>query len=129
MTGAMEARAGARRQLFDTGFRAALCQTYADLLRRQRTAATPFAQWSDDNRRAHDFVWLGGAFDREQVSDSELELALIPFRLDSSEPRSISDSRRVTSEERPIVKVHRRGQSGLEIGLELAEAFPYPLSD
>lgn len=67
MTGAMEAGAGARRQIFDAGFRAALCRTYADLLRRQRTAATPFAQWSDDNRRAHDFVWLGGAFDREQV--------------------------------------------------------------
>jgi hypothetical protein len=28
------------------GFGAALCKTYADLLRRQRTAASPFVQWS-----------------------------------------------------------------------------------
>lgn len=52
---------------FGTEFRSALCRTYADLLRRQRTAGTPFAQWSDDTRRSHEFVWLGGAFDREQL--------------------------------------------------------------
>ncbi|MGQ0850034.1 MAG: AAA domain-containing protein [Actinomycetota bacterium] len=49
----------------EDGLLAALCRTYADLLRRQRTAATPFAQWSKATRRAHDFVWLGGRFDSE----------------------------------------------------------------
>jgi len=48
-------------------FRAALCSTYADLLGRQRTATTPFAQWSHATRRAHEFVWLGGAFDWERL--------------------------------------------------------------
>ena len=53
--------------VFGAEFRSALCRTYADLLRRQRTAATPFAHWSDDTRRSHEFVWLGGAFDTEQL--------------------------------------------------------------
>lgn len=48
---------------FDPEFRAALCKTYADLLRRQRTAATPFARWSRATKREHEFVWLGPAID------------------------------------------------------------------
>ena len=46
--------------VLDPGFRAALCKTYADLLRRQRTAASPFAQCCRATRREHEFVWLGG---------------------------------------------------------------------
>lgn len=49
----------------DDGFLAALCHTYSDLLRRQRTAATPFARWSKATHRAHDFLWLGGHFSAE----------------------------------------------------------------
>lgn len=49
------------------GFLASLCHTYADLLRRQRTAATPFAKWSHVTGRSHEFVWLGGAFKDEQL--------------------------------------------------------------
>lgn len=37
----------------------ALCRTYADLLRRQRTATSAFAKWSQATRRQHEFVWLG----------------------------------------------------------------------
>jgi len=36
-----------------------LCRTYADLLRRQRTATSAFAKWSQATRRQHEFVWLG----------------------------------------------------------------------
>jgi len=39
----------------------ALCSTYADLLRRQRTATSAFAKWSRSTRRQHEFVWLGPA--------------------------------------------------------------------
>ena len=42
-----------------------LCQAYAHLLRRQRTASSAFVNWQDQTRRGHEFVWLGGAFDRE----------------------------------------------------------------
>jgi len=63
----MRASGSGSHQGFGAEFRAALCRTYADLLRRQRTAATPFAHWSDDTRRAHEFVWLGGTFDRERT--------------------------------------------------------------
>lgn len=43
----------------------ALCRTYADVLRRQRTAASPLAKWTKATNRSHEFVWLGGAFDRD----------------------------------------------------------------
>ncbi len=42
-----------------------LCQAYANLLRRQRTASSAFVNWQDQTRRGHEFLWLGGAFDRE----------------------------------------------------------------
>lgn len=48
-------------------FREALCRTYADLLGRQRTATAAFAQWGHGSRRAHEFVWMGGVFDRERL--------------------------------------------------------------
>jgi hypothetical protein len=51
----------------DPAMRAALCRTYADLLRRQRTAATPFAHWSKATKREHEFVWLGGTLAKEQL--------------------------------------------------------------
>ena len=44
-----------------TGLLPGLCRTYAELLRRQRTAMTPFARWSKVTSRAHEFVWVGGA--------------------------------------------------------------------
>ncbi|MGH9919861.1 MAG: hypothetical protein ACRD6W_13485, partial [Nitrososphaerales archaeon] len=56
-----------KTRLMGRDLREALCRTYADLLRRQRTAATPFAQWSDTSRRSHEFMWLGGVFDRERL--------------------------------------------------------------
>jgi very-short-patch-repair endonuclease len=43
----------------------ALCRTYADVLRRQRTAASPLAKWTKATNRSHEFVWLGGAFERD----------------------------------------------------------------
>jgi very-short-patch-repair endonuclease len=51
----------------DRGLLAALCRTYADLLRRQRTAATPFARWGHTTQRSHEFLWLGGTVDRDQL--------------------------------------------------------------
>lgn len=51
----------------DRAFLGALCRTYADLLRRQRTAATPFARWSRSTTRSHEFIWLGGVYDRERI--------------------------------------------------------------
>ena len=42
-----------------------LCQSYAQLLGRQRTASSPFVNWQDQTRRVHEFVWLGGTFDHE----------------------------------------------------------------
>ena len=42
-----------------------LCQAYAHLLRRQRTASSAFVNWRDQTRRGHEFIWLGGAFAKE----------------------------------------------------------------
>jgi hypothetical protein len=55
------------KQRLDPDMRAALCHTYADLLRRQRTASTPFARWTHTTNREHEFVWLGGVQTREQL--------------------------------------------------------------
>jgi very-short-patch-repair endonuclease/KaiC/GvpD/RAD55 family RecA-like ATPase len=46
---------------------AAMCRTYADVLGRQRTAASPLARWTKATSRSQEFVWLGGAFDRDQL--------------------------------------------------------------
>ena len=42
-----------------------LCNAYAHLLRRQRTASSAFVNWGDQTRRGHEFVWLGGVFQQE----------------------------------------------------------------
>lgn len=60
-------REASQAEVRENSFLAALCHTYADLLRRQRTAATPFARWSKATRRAHEFVWLGGRFESEPL--------------------------------------------------------------
>lgn len=63
-----------RARQLPTGLLPALCHTYADLLRRQRTAASPFARWTQATRRAHEFVWLGGAFDIESLMQAATPL-------------------------------------------------------
>jgi very-short-patch-repair endonuclease len=65
-------------QRLDPEMRAALCRTYADLLRRQRTAATPFAKWTRATRREHEFVWLGGAVRKEQLMSGTKVLSVAP---------------------------------------------------
>lgn len=45
----------------------ALCRTYADLLRRQRTTEGALAKWTRTERRANDFVWLGDDYENESV--------------------------------------------------------------
>lgn len=62
----------------DPGLRTALCLTYADLLRRQQTASSPFAQWSRATRRQHEFVWLGGPLDHVPLMGRESELTVEP---------------------------------------------------
>src|SRR5437870_3995638 len=46
----------------------ALCGTYADFLRRQRSEGTAsLTDWPAPNaRRAHEFVWLGGPQDERE---------------------------------------------------------------
>jgi len=66
------------RAVFDPEFRAALCRTYADLLRRQRTAATPFAHWSRSTQREHEFVWLGPTIGRVPLVGSTRSLTVSP---------------------------------------------------
>ena len=60
------------------GFLEALCHTYADLLRRQRTAASPLVRWNQPSRRSLEFVWLGGPFTREQILFEDKPLAVGP---------------------------------------------------
>lgn len=61
------------------GFLEALCRTYADLLRRQRTAASPLVNWTHTtSKRSHDFVWLGGAFRNEQLLHYDRGLVVAP---------------------------------------------------
>src|SRR2546426_1102947 len=60
-----EPRSAARR--LTAGLLKALCDTYAELLRRQRTATTPFVRWSRVTSRAHDFTWMGGAETQETL--------------------------------------------------------------
>lgn len=61
------------------GFLEALCHTYADLLRRQRTAASPLVNWTHTtSRRSHDFVWLGGSFANEQLLRHDRPLVVSP---------------------------------------------------
>jgi very-short-patch-repair endonuclease len=67
VTNNQQQRTKTRSAGLEAGFRAALCQTFADVLKRQRTAATPLARWTDATRRAHEFVWLGGVFETEQL--------------------------------------------------------------
>jgi very-short-patch-repair endonuclease/KaiC/GvpD/RAD55 family RecA-like ATPase len=67
---------GARR--LGPEVRSALCRTYADLLRRQRTASTPFAKWARASRREHEFVWLGGALREEQLMSGPKALSVAP---------------------------------------------------
>ena len=64
--------------VLDPGFRAALCKTYADLLRRQRTADSPFAQWSRATRREHEFVWLDGLLNYLRVMGRKREFTVEP---------------------------------------------------
>jgi very-short-patch-repair endonuclease/KaiC/GvpD/RAD55 family RecA-like ATPase len=64
--------------VLDPDFRAVLCKTYADLLRRQRTAASPFAQWSRATRREHEFVWLGGPLDYLPLMGRKSEFSVGP---------------------------------------------------
>jgi very-short-patch-repair endonuclease len=42
------------------GLLSALCEVYAETLRRMGTATTQFVRWSRVTGRAHDFAWLGG---------------------------------------------------------------------
>ena len=56
----------------------ALCKTYGDLLRRQRTAESAFATWGAATRRASEFAWLGGAFDAEPLLLGSKRLAFAP---------------------------------------------------
>ena len=65
-------------QLIDPEFRTALCRTYADLLRRQQTAASPFAQWSRATRREHEFVWLGGFLARVPLMGPDAAFSAAP---------------------------------------------------
>jgi hypothetical protein len=65
--------------VLDPGFRAALCKTYADLLRRQRTAASPFAQWSRATRREHEFQ--DKALEVVDETLRKLNLAELPMTL------------------------------------------------
>lgn len=65
-------------QELDPQFRTALCLTYADLLRRQQTAASPFAQWSRATRRQHEFVWLGGPLDHVPLMGRHSEFSVAP---------------------------------------------------
>jgi very-short-patch-repair endonuclease len=65
-------------QELDPQFRTALCLTYADLLRRQQTAASPFAQWSRATRRQHEFVWLGGPLDHVPLMGRHAEFSVAP---------------------------------------------------
>lgn len=44
-----------------------LSRTYADLLRRQRTAASPLVSWLKTTSRSHEFTWLGGHERVEQL--------------------------------------------------------------
>ena len=62
----------------DPDMRTALCRTYADLLRRQRTATTPFARWTHATRREHEFVWLGGALPKDPVMSGSRALSVGP---------------------------------------------------
>jgi hypothetical protein len=36
----------------------ALTSTYAELIKRQRTASAAFVRWASPTRRAHEFTWL-----------------------------------------------------------------------
>jgi len=65
-------------QRLDPEMRSALCRTYADLLRRQRTASTPFAKWIHTTKREHEFVWLGGALRKEQLMSGTKALSVAP---------------------------------------------------
>ena len=65
-------------QMIDPEFRTALCRTYADLLRRQQTAASPFAQWSRATHREHEFVWLGGPLARVPLMGHEAAFSVAP---------------------------------------------------
>ena len=58
--------------------RAALCRTYADLLRRQRTASTPFAKWARATKREHEFMWLGGVQRKEPLMSGWRALSVSP---------------------------------------------------
>ena len=70
--------------VLDPDFRAALCKTYADLLRRQRTAASPFAQWSRATRREHEFVWLGGPLDYLPLMGRNTSSRSVPTTISTS---------------------------------------------
>lgn len=63
-------------QQLDPEMRSALCRTYADLLRRQRTASTPFAKWIHTTKREHEFVWLGGVLRKEQLMSGTRALSV-----------------------------------------------------
>src|SRR5579863_10034922 len=65
-------------QRLDPEMTAALCRTYADLLRRQRTGSTQFAKWTRATRREHEFVWLGGALRKEQLMSGAKTLSVAP---------------------------------------------------
>jgi KaiC/GvpD/RAD55 family RecA-like ATPase len=62
----------------DPAMRAALCRTYADLLRRQRTATTPFAMWSRATKREHEFVWLGPTISRVPLMEATKMFSVRP---------------------------------------------------
>jgi hypothetical protein len=49
------------------GLLTGVCSTYAELLRRQRNASSPFVRWVKQTGRAHDFAWLGPNVDRETL--------------------------------------------------------------
>src|SRR5664280_3283440 len=56
----------------------ALCQTYADLLGRQRTTNSPLSRWTKITSRSHEFVWLNGVFEEAGLmfgSDTSLDFS------------------------------------------------------
>lgn len=61
-----------------TGMLSALCRTYGDLLRRQRTAESAFATWGKVTRRVTEFIWLGGVLDSEPLLLGKQRLLIAP---------------------------------------------------
>lgn len=53
-----------------------LCQAYADLLRRQRTASSALVVWQKETRRSHEFAWLSGAYETETLMRSGREFRI-----------------------------------------------------